>query len=571
MMNVRIFLRQYALWVGLIVVIVPLLIILWLQYRSLVVQERTAPAYRKELLRDRLHFINQEIEAYYRAQAELALNVPAQSIPSREDGCVLVRNMREELPRILQPVADFFSRQQFRGARRYFFGVRVGLRDSDGTNEIREVSALLLYDPVTKKLQFDGGSPDWTIALAGFATCRLAPDRELCYYNHKYAPEHPVLMKSVFNEQGGLIGGAGLLLDERFFANELVPGLVQRILPWPAPADLSSSGLSSEETRNVIVSVHDHLRRARWSTELSDNAGGEVEVRAPFTFAFSAWMLEARLPRQWEGEGARRLSLSLPVLLALLICCGLALSLHMAARTMRLSQMKSDFVSNVSHELRTSLTSIRMLGELLRLGRVSDPDKLRKYGEYIENESRRLTQLINNILDYSRIESGRKVYQFELADLHEIVEDTLGSFDVRLKQNGFNVRLESAPAPLPKVAVDREALAQAFINLLDNAMKYSDGAREILVRLGHRADEVTIAVTDYGIGVARADQAKIFEKFFRAGGSLVHNVKGSGLGLAIVQHIVEAHGGRVTVESEMGKGSIFTIHLPEAAAPSPKV
>ncbi len=566
MTTVRIFLRQYALWVGLIVVIVPLLIILWLQYRSLVMQERTAPAYRKELLRDRLHVINQEIEAFYRTQAELALNVPAQSIPSREDGCVLVRNMREELPQILQPVADFFSRQQFRGARKYFFGVRLGLRDASGTNEIREASALLLYDPATKKLLFDGGSRDWTIALAGFATCRLAPDRELCYYNHKYAPEHPVLMKSVFNEQGGLIGGAGLLLDEQFFARELVPGLVQRVLPGLAPADMSSSGLSSpelssEETRNVIVSVHDHLRRARWSTELSDNAVGEVKVRAPLTFAFSAWMLEARLPREWEGESARRLFLSLPVLLALLICCGLALSLRMAARTMRLSQMKSDFVSNVSHELRTPLTSIRTLGEFLRLGRVSDPDKLRKYGEYIENESRRLTQLINNILDFSRIESGRKVYQFELADIREIVEDTLGSFDVRLKQDGFNVRLESAPAPLPKVAVDADALAQALINLLDNAVKYSAGAREIVVRLSHQADEVTIAVIDYGIGIARADQAKIFEKFFRAGGSLVHNVKGSGLGLAIVQHIVEAHGARVTVESEIGKGSTFTIHL----------
>ncbi|MGH9842286.1 MAG: sensor histidine kinase [Blastocatellia bacterium] len=557
MATLRIFLRQHALWVGLIVVIVPLLIILCLQYRSLVMQERTAPAYRKELLRNRLQAINQEIEAFYRAQAEQALNVPSETIPTREDGCVVVSNLREELPRILDPIAEYFSRRQFRGARRYFFGVRVGLRVGTESNETREVTALLLYDPVSKKMRFEGGSPDWTIALAGFATCRLAPDQELCYYNHKFAPDHPALMKSAFNAQGRVIGGAGMLLDEQFFANELAPDMVRRALP-------GTQGLPSEETRNVIVSVHDHLRQARWSTELLKEAGDDVEVRAPFTFAFSAWMLEARLHRQGEGEEARRmflLNLSLPALLGLLILCGLALSLRMAARTMRLSQLKSDFVSNVSHELRTPLTSIRTLGEFLRLGRVSDPEKLRKYGEYIENESRRLTQLIDNILDFSRIESGRKVYRFEPADLAGIVAGTLDSFDVRLKQAGFNVRLEPAPAPLPKVRVDAEAIAQAFINLLDNAVKYSAGAREIIVRLGGQGDEATISVTDYGIGIARADQPKIFEKFYRVGGTLVHNVKGSGLGLAIVNHIVEAHGGRVTVESELGKGSTFTIHL----------
>jgi signal transduction histidine kinase len=563
MTTVRLFLRQYALWAGLIVVIIPLLIILWLQYRSYLAQERTAPAYRKELLRDRLHSINQEIEVFYRTQAESALNVPVQSIPSRDDGCVLVRNIREDLPRMMQPIAEFFSRQQFRGVRRYFFGTRVIVRDRAGLS--REISAVLLYDPVSRTLRFDGGSRDWNIAVAGFSTCRLAPDRELCYYNHRYASEQPVLMKPVFNEQGGRIGGAGMLLDEEFFTKELVPGLVQRTLPGLSPAaapGLSTQGGSTEEAQSVIVSVRDHLRRARWSTELDSPAGDSDEVHTPFTFAFSAWMLEARLPRQWENDQARRLFLSLPLLLGLLICGGVVLSLHMASRTIRLSQLKSDFVSNVSHELRTPLTSIRTLGEFLRLGRVNDPDKLRKYGEYIETESHRLTQLINNILDFSRIESGRKVYRFEPANIRAIVEDTLRSFDVRLKQDGFTVRLDAAP--LPRIAVDADALAQALINLLDNAVKYSGDAREIRVRLGRQGGEIRIAVTDHGIGIARADQARVFEKFFRAGGSLVHNVKGSGLGLAIVHHIIEAHVGHVSVESEPGKGSTFTIHLPEA-------
>src|SRR5690349_20014234 len=146
--------------------------------------------------------------------------------------------------------------------------------------------------------------------------------------------------------------------------------------------------------------------------------------------------------------------------------------------------MKTDFVSNVSHELRTALSSIRVFGELLKIGHVQDEEKVREYGDYIETESRRLTQLINNILDFSRIESGRKTYDFERVNVADIVQAALRTFDIQLKHRGFTVSVKEPPVPLPAVLADPEPISQALINLLDNAVKYSGEAREIEIWLG---------------------------------------------------------------------------------------
>jgi signal transduction histidine kinase len=240
----------------------------------------------------------------------------------------------------------------------------------------------------------------------------------------------------------------------------------------------------------------------------------------------------------------------------------IGLTFRTASREMRLSQMKADFVSNVSHELRTPLSSIRVFGEFLKMGRFKDEKKIREYGEYIETESRRLTRLIDNILDFSKIESGRKTYQFVEGDVVEVISDTLKAFEVRLQQNGFEVEFEIPPAPLPPAIIDQDAIAQAFINLLDNAVKYSGDEKKISVAVDEKDDYITISVTDYGIGIPRDERDKIFDKFYRVSTGLVHDVKGSGLGLSIVKHIVEAHNGLVTVQSRTGSGSTFTIHIP---------
>jgi len=199
---------------------------------------------------------------------------------------------------------------------------------------------------------------------------------------------------------------------------------------------------------------------------------------------------------------------------------------------------------------------------LLNLGRVNQPDRVREYGAYIESEGRRLTQVINNILDFSRIESGRKLFQFESCDLKVVVGETLEAFIVHLKQNGFTLSYEAPQTALPKVVLDPDAITLALTNLLDNAIKYSGDVKEINVSVAQSDGFVTIAITDRGVGIAADEQEKIFEKFYRVSTGLVHDVKGSGLGLSLVKHIVMAHKGKVNVRSKPGEGSTFTIQLP---------
>ncbi len=214
--------------------------------------------------------------------------------------------------------------------------------------------------------------------------------------------------------------------------------------------------------------------------------------------------------------------------------------------------MKSDFVSNVSHELRTPLALIRLYAETLELGRITTKEKKHQYYRIIRKESERLTALINNILDFSRIEAGRKEYEFRETDIADLVRNTLDSYRYQIEQQGFAFQ-ESIDADLPVVRVDREAIARAVVNLVNNALKYSDGEKFLGVKLYRDNGAVKLEVEDHGIGIARRDQSKIFEKFYRTGDPLVHNTKGSGLGLSLVRHITEAHGGDIVVESAPGR------------------
>ena len=227
---------------------------------------------------------------------------------------------------------------------------------------------------------------------------------------------------------------------------------------------------------------------------------------------------------------------------------------------MALARLKSDFVSNVSHELRTPLALIRLYAETLELGRLTGPSKHQEYYSIIRKESERLTALINNILDFSRIEAGRKEYDFRETDMCELVRNTLESYRYQIEQNGFT--FEEKIAEVPPLNVDREAMARSLVNLVNNALKYSQDRKHIRVNLYREDGTVKLEVVDQGIGIPANEQHRIFEKFYRVGDPLVHNTKGSGLGLSLVQHIARAHGGDVVVESTPGAGSKFTITLP---------
>jgi signal transduction histidine kinase len=230
-------------------------------------------------------------------------------------------------------------------------------------------------------------------------------------------------------------------------------------------------------------------------------------------------------------------------------------------RELRLAELRSQFVSSVSHELKTPLTAIRMFAETLRMGRPTDQHMQAEYLDTIVNESERLTRLLNNVLDFSKIEQGKKTYNLEPTPLVDVVRKSARAVEYPLAQQGFELRVD-VENDLPPVRVDGDALQQAILNLLTNAMKYSGESRELELRLRKLDGQAVIQVTDRGMGIAPEEQSNIFEKFYRAATPENTLIPGTGLGLTLVAHVAKAHGGCVRVQSAPGEGSTFSIHLP---------
>jgi len=202
-----------------------------------------------------------------------------------------------------------------------------------------------------------------------------------------------------------------------------------------------------------------------------------------------------------------------------------------------------------------------MFAETLHEGGVATPDAQGEYLETIVNESERLTRLLNNVLDFSKIEGGKKTYRRELESLEEIVRFTARAMQYPLEQKRFELRLE-IEEDMPQARVDRDGIEQAILNLLANAMKYAGESRDIDLRLRSEDGEAVIEVTDRGVGIEPTEVPRIFERFYRVSSSGNDRIPGTGLGLTLVQHIAEAHHGRVTVKSVPGKGSTFSLFIP---------
>ncbi len=231
-------------------------------------------------------------------------------------------------------------------------------------------------------------------------------------------------------------------------------------------------------------------------------------------------------------------------------------------RQVELSQLKSDFVSSVSHEIRTPLALITMYIETLEMGRIKDEGKIREYYNVILNETTRLSGIVNRILNFSQIESNKRKYFPSETNLNETVENAAKTFIYSIENKGFTYTFAPDPG-LPLIFIDREAIADAFMNLVDNAIKYSSNEKEIVVRTGIDDGYVYVEVKDRGIGISEKNQQFIFDKFYRVTeNNLANKAKGSGLGLAIVKHIMDAHNGKITVKSSPGNGSAFRLSFP---------
>ena len=346
--------------------------------------------------------------------------------------------------------------------------------------------------------------------------------------------------------------------DENYMRKNFLPAVMKDVLT-------GKSSVLKAEANPPIMMIHPLKEYSPWLASANWD-GGKPEAERIFADVFPSMVLAIKYQGTTVADiGSRFLHYNYMVLAALsvLMVGGIWLTYRNVSREMTLARLKSDFVANVSHELRTPLALIRLYAETLELGRLTAKEKYQEYFRIIREESERLTALINNILDFSRIEAGRKEYEFQETDLGELVHSTLESYRFQIQQNGFAYEENISP-DIPPVKVDREAIARSLLNLVNNALKYSKDRKFIGVSL-YRADgSINLEVRDSGIGIPPNEQEKIFEKFYRCGDPLVHNVKGSGLGLSLVRHIARAHGGDVHVESEPEKGSKFTIALPFA-------
>jgi two-component system phosphate regulon sensor histidine kinase PhoR len=338
---------------------------------------------------------------------------------------------------------------------------------------------------------------------------------------------------------------------------------LQRIAKDWLPDDME---LVSETRR---VTILDEVARAVYG-ELQPPSAFQYE--GSFGKTLYAWRIQIT-PRdvdelRKQADTERLLGVLLVPVSMFIIAVGLGVLWLSVRSERRTSQLKSDFIANVSHELKTPLSLIRMFAELLATGRTKSESQSREYGSIITRESERLSHLIDNVLDFARIERGKSSYNFAEGHLEEVVERALDVYRHRLEKEKLRLKTE-IEANLPPVRMDQDAMTLVLLNLVDNAVKHAGDGGEVSVRLRRVPGAVALSIADKGAGIAADEQRRIFERFYRAERTRARNVRGSGIGLALVKYIAEAHGGRVQVDSVPGQGATFTVFVPVAPLVTP--
>ena len=333
--------------------------------------------------------------------------------------------------------------------------------------------------------------------------------------------------------------------------------------PGGAPAPPRSSAASR-------VNVVDEEGRIIYGPPLRS---GEFTVGVRFPTTLYNWRVQVSPLASEElasrVQNRRLLEITMVSLSCIVIVVGAIAIVLVAEKERKISALKSEFVANVSHELKTPLALVRMFAEMLQSGRVASDAKKQEYLDIIVRESERLSALIENVLDFARLERGRGSYEFSEGDVGDAVTRAANVYRYRAEREGVKLVLDVEPS-LPRARIDERAIQLAVINLVDNALKYAPGGETITVRACGHDGGVKVQVGDEGPGVAPEDRQRIFERFVRLPGSREEKagekgrspVRGSGIGLALVKHIAESHGGRALVESEVGRGSTFTFTIP---------
>ena len=379
---------------------------------------------------------------------------------------------------------------------------------------------------------------------------RLPLDRST-FYVDEADPGNRAVFRFVADRNSTITGFVGFIVDGERFERQYLPQAID------VPMDM----LSDDVQANVIVRVTD--ANGRVSVETGDDSGQADVLAARFDFVFRDWSLSVRSREMAAAQVLRSnaaMNWVLTVLMSTAVLGGVLLTWRAAGRERRLSRIRNEFVANVSHELRTPVASLAVVGEFLRCGRVRSPEKVADYGRRIEDESDRLRHLIDNVLDFARIESVEMQYRREEVAPEDVVTAAIGAVDTRRQREDFTISVDWPHTLLPVVRVDAQAMRRVLVNLLDNAMKYSGRSRRICVQLALREDCVAVSVADSGIGIASEDHERIFQQFYRA--ATAEGMRGTGLGLAIVRHVMHAHGGRVEVDSRVGIGAKFTVLIP---------
>jgi signal transduction histidine kinase len=314
---------------------------------------------------------------------------------------------------------------------------------------------------------------------------------------------------------------------------------------------------------DYYVSIVDFENKGIYGQPISRSS--EYFVEARFQSTLYKWLLHM-LPRKYleieqVNRNRWRTNLFFIILSMSLIFISLAIIYVAWQRDRQLRQLKEDFIGNVSHELKTPLSLIRMFSEILVTGRIKDENKKLDYFRIIHNESDRMSRLINNLLDFANLGRGVHSEHFEKINIAQLVVKALEAYRYEIQKDGFQVNLETHP-DIPDSFADPNAITMAFLNLLDNSVKHSGDQKQIDVRVERTNGFVDLTVIDKGIGIPASEQQKIFDKFYRGSAPSVRRIRGSGIGLAITKHVAEMHGGKVMVESEPGKGSTFTLRIP---------